>query len=182
MTKVPVQCPHCGREGTVDGACIEKRIRCKCKRCGNSFVLTLKPEEAPAVSKPGLNNSPADSERENAPLADVADAVSRVPLIWTPGNVILDLYEVKPFDDERSYAEGGMARVYRVHHRGWNLDMAVKSPLPEKLQLANDVANFEREAETWVKLVCIHTLSRATTCGGWGASRVYSPSSSPAEA
>jgi serine/threonine protein kinase len=74
--------------------------------------------------------------------------------------VILDLYDVKPFDEEREYAQGGMGRVYRVHHRGWDLDIAVKSPLPEKLKNTGDIEDFEREAETWVKLgLHPHTVS-----------------------
>src|SRR6266480_4642902 len=45
-----------------------------------------------------------------------------------------------------------MGMVYGVHHRQWNTDLAVKSPRPEFFQDAADVANFEREAETWVNL------------------------------
>jgi serine/threonine protein kinase/WD40 repeat protein len=92
-------------------------------------------------------------------LAQLCDAVEKdapaadgVTHIWSPGDVILGLYEVKPLDTERDYAEGGMGRVYRVHHRGWDLDMAVKSPLPENLKDAGAIASFEREAKTWVTL------------------------------
>jgi serine/threonine protein kinase len=109
-------------------------------------------DEARAGLAPAPGDLRASSPGNPRPTSEVASVADRVPLIWSPGEVILDLYEVKPFDSERDYAEGGMGRVYRVHHRNWNLDIAVKSPLPDKLQHARDVGNFEREAETWVKL------------------------------
>jgi WD40 repeat protein len=61
--------------------------------------------------------------------------------------VILDLYEVL-----QVHQGGGMGLVYRVRHRGWGLDLAVKSPRPEFLAGEQDKLDFEREAETWVKL------------------------------
>ncbi len=70
-----------------------------------------------------------------------------VPAIWEVGDVILDLYEVK-----QVFTGGGMGLVYRVHHRGWNMDLAVKSPRPEFFQTQTQIENFEREAETWVNL------------------------------
>ena len=66
---------------------------------------------------------------------------------WRPGDVVLGLYEVKGV-----LGEGGMGRVYLVHHRGWNLDLAVKAPLPSVLAAAGGADLFEREAETWVGL------------------------------
>jgi WD40 repeat protein len=70
-----------------------------------------------------------------------------VPETWRPGDVILDLYEVR-----EAFTSGGMGLVYRVRHRGWNLDLAVKCPRPEYFLSERDKENFEREAETWVKL------------------------------
>ena len=71
--------------------------------------------------------------------------------------MILNLYEVK-----QVHEGGGMGLVYRVHHRGWNVDLAVKSPRPGVLPQTQtrDKENFEREAETWVKLgLHPHTVS-----------------------
>ena len=45
-----------------------------------------------------------------------------------------------------------MGVVYKVHHRGWNLDLAVKSPRREMLDLEGGNETFIREAETWVSL------------------------------
>jgi WD40 repeat protein/serine/threonine protein kinase len=50
------------------------------------------------------------------------------------------------------FTSGGRGLVYRVHHRGWNMDLAVKCPRTEFFQSEQDKADFEREAETWVKL------------------------------
>jgi WD40 repeat protein/serine/threonine protein kinase/Tfp pilus assembly protein PilF len=47
-----------------------------------------------------------------------------------------------------------------VRHTGWNIDLAVKIPKPEVVAKAGGVENFEREAETWVKLgLHPHTVS-----------------------
>ena len=64
---------------------------------------------------------------------------------WKPGDVILDLYEVLGL-----LGEGGMGRVYRVRHRDWGIELAVKCPKPEMLRAGADA--FVREAETWVNL------------------------------
>ena len=64
---------------------------------------------------------------------------------WRPGDSILDTYDVRSL-----LGEGGMGRVYRVHHRQWDVDLAMKAPLP--VVLAGGVEPFIREAETWVRL------------------------------
>jgi WD40 repeat protein/serine/threonine protein kinase len=63
------------------------------------------------------------------------------------GDTILDLYDVTAL-----LGEGGMGKVYKVHHRGWAVDLAVKSPRPEIFAHAGGQENFVREAETWVNL------------------------------
>ena len=72
---------------------------------------------------------------------------ANVPATWEPGDVILDLYEVK-----QVFTSGGMGLVYHVHHRGWNMDLAVKSPRPQYFQTEAHKENFVREAETWVNV------------------------------
>lgn len=44
-----------------------------------------------------------------------------------------------------------MGLVYRVWHRDWRTELAVKTPRPDRLSPAK-VANFETEAQTWVEL------------------------------
>src|SRR5262249_49119836 len=80
----------------------------------------------------------------DAGLAETRGAEDRS--VWRPGDVLLGLYEVKCV-----LGQGGMGTVYKVHHRGWNLDLAVKTPRPDVLAQAG-AENFEREAENWVNL------------------------------
>lgn len=70
-----------------------------------------------------------------------------VPAEWKEGEVILGVYEVK-----RLLGRGGMGSVYQVHHRGWDIDLAVKWPKPEALVARRGADLFERECETWVNL------------------------------
>ena len=74
-------------------------------------------------------------------------AENQVPAVWNVGDVILDLYEVKNIHEG-----GGMGLVYRVHHRGWNMDLAVKSPRSEFFQTDRQKETFVRECETWINL------------------------------
>jgi len=74
-------------------------------------------------------------------------AEAQVALEWKVGDVILDLYEVKHIHEG-----GGMGLVYRVHHKGWNTDLAVKSPRAEYFQTQIQKENFIRECETWINL------------------------------
>ncbi|MBN2559617.1 MAG: protein kinase [Phycisphaerae bacterium] len=66
---------------------------------------------------------------------------------WNEGDVILDLYEVKGL-----LGEGGMGKVHRVHHRGWDMDLAVKSPKASLFEDQTHKENFVRECETWIDL------------------------------
>jgi len=72
---------------------------------------------------------------------------TEIPLEWGIGDIVLDTFEVKDI-----FSTGAMAFVYRVHHRDWDIDLAVKSPKPGKLNLGGPVDLFVREAETWVNL------------------------------
>lgn len=68
-----------------------------------------------------------------------------VPPELQVGDVILNRYEVR-----EKFDGGGMGLVYRVYHREWQTDLAVKSPRPELFETEANMANFESEAETWV--------------------------------
>jgi serine/threonine protein kinase len=75
------------------------------------------------------------------------DSPENVPAVWRVGDVILNCYEVR-----EKFEGGGMGLVYRVYHRDWDLDLAVKSPRPNLFQTEAQITNFEREAETWVNI------------------------------
>jgi WD40 repeat protein len=137
MTKVPVCCPSCRAQFLVAGSLLGKRARCKL--CLTHFVLARAVDEPTVTSSPWRWVSRMAGGRAAAP-GGAAGA-------WQPGDVILDLYEVREV-----FTSGGMGLVYRVRHRGWDLDLAVKCPRPEFFRHEQDKENFEREAETWVKL------------------------------
>ena len=54
-------------------------------------------------------------------------SADQVPETWKVGDIILSLYEVKEV-----LGRGGFGVVYRVWHKEWNLDLAVKCPQQEK--------------------------------------------------
>lgn len=70
-----------------------------------------------------------------------------VPPEWQVGDVILNRYEVR-----QKFEGGGMGLVYRVHHREWKIDLAMKAPRFNFFQTQVQMEDFEREAETWVNL------------------------------
>ena len=65
---------------------------------------------------------------------------------WAIGEVVEDLYEV------RDIFPGGMGQVYRVHHRGWDVDLAMKRPRADWLETHPTFADFEHECEVWINL------------------------------
>ena len=79
--------------------------------------------------------------------AEIKEAEQEVPAEWKVGDVILDLYEVK-----QVHTGGGMGLVYRVHHKNWNMDLAVKSPRADYFMAEQQKQNFIRECETWINL------------------------------
>jgi WD40 repeat protein/serine/threonine protein kinase len=104
----------------------------------------------PWVSKSGSGVPAHGVDTPRSSQEAQLDASSRdewVPVTWKPGDVILGLYEVREV-----FTGGGRGLVYRIWHRGWGIDLAVKSPRPEYFRTERDKADFEEEAETWVNL------------------------------
>ena len=62
---------------------------------------------------------------------------------------ILETYQVtsKP-------VHGGMGSVWRVHHKGWNVDLAMKRPQPKFFSEGSRQRkeHFKQECENWIKL------------------------------
>ncbi len=157
-----VRCPSCGASsGRVPASLAGRTVRCP--RCAARFRVSREPADVPAPTVADAD-VPAPTALEGgtaAPTVAEEDALAptraEVPagaapatasgVAWQQGDVVLGLYEVKGI-----LGEGGMGRVYRVRHRGWDLDLAVKAPLPSILEAAGGADLFEREAETWVNL------------------------------
>ncbi|PID59079.1 hypothetical protein CSB45_01345 [candidate division KSB3 bacterium] len=66
---------------------------------------------------------------------------------WEVGDVIDGKFEVLEL-----IGRGGMGVVYRVHHKEWQLEMAVKMPLTHLVSDDASKRRFIREAQTWVDL------------------------------
>jgi predicted Zn finger-like uncharacterized protein len=89
-------------------------------------------------------------EEESSKSSEPAVSPQQVKIagpLFKPGEVILGLYSVIEL-----IGEGGMGTVHRVHHRGWKIDLAVKSPRPSALADEKSRGLFQREAEAWVDL------------------------------
>ena len=116
-------CPACNVKLKARPDQAGKRFRCpKCKT-----VVAV-----PVGDGTGTGSSQAISALETGSVAAASTsagvptqqtAEDNVPAVWKDGDVILDLYEVKGI-----LGEGGFGTVHRVRHRGWNRDLAVKSP------------------------------------------------------
>src|SRR3990172_12343098 len=116
------------------------------KRSGSEFVSPARTEDR----KQGVSSVPV-SWTQPPDWSVFTASVSE----WSIGQVLLDLYEVTDI-----LGEGGMGVVYKVHHRGWDLDLAVKSPKPRIFRRRTGQAAFVREAQAWVSLALHpHTVS-----------------------
>jgi predicted Zn finger-like uncharacterized protein len=147
MAKIKVSCPSCQSLYSVDESLLGKKGRCK--KCNSTFRLSSAQGHPAAGSASQGSPSDGAASGQSARVGEARSFASEgeVPAVWRPGDVILDLYEVK-----NVLGEGGMGKVYKVHHRGWNIDLAVKSPRAEILGKPDAAENFARECETWVNL------------------------------
>ena len=96
-------------------------------------TLTLGPSAAPG--------------KTTASAAAPAEGGAPGRLSWRPGDVIDGLYEVKS-----ELGQGGFGSVHLVRHLDWGLDLAVKSPRPDRVANRRALENFVQEANTWVGL------------------------------
>ena len=61
-------------------------------------------------------------------------------------------------DELRYYAQvgkvlqGGMGRVYHLRHKLWDMDLAMKQPLPRMLENQSDIQRFYAECDRWIQL------------------------------
>lgn len=119
---------------------------------GNSVQPTQLTNDQRLVGATMLVGGPVDQ-------AALRQAEQAVGFEWKPGDVILDLYEVRKVAEgfgkdaiEKDYHEGGFGRVYKVWHRTWHREMAVKTPRAHVITTQEQKDAFTRECETWVNL------------------------------
>ncbi len=137
MGLVRVQCPKCSAEYSIDSVHLGRTGQCT--KCKTRFVLTAVAEALTRTVQAGRSEPQAGEGEE-------------VPERWNVGDIILDVYEVRPLRPDKPYAEGGMGVVYRVYHHGWGIDLAVKSPKSGEFHSEQGKRNFERECEAWIRL------------------------------
>ncbi|MDD3337084.1 MAG: protein kinase [Eubacteriales bacterium] len=77
---------------------------------------------------------------------EASDGRSAEPVI-EKGASLLDTYRI-----ESNAIEGGMGAVWRVHHTGWNVDLAMKRPKAGMFQTEKQKENLIRECDAWIKL------------------------------
>lgn len=106
---------------------------CRCTQCRYPIYVT-----------PDIVSPPFDPSDDDAPRIFTID---NVPAQWRKGDLLVEMYEVL-----ETLGEGGMGIVYKVHHRGWGVPVAVKSPLERFLTKRGWVDTFEHECETWINL------------------------------
>src|ERR1044072_1236879 len=94
-------------------------------------------EESSSTSILKLRHHPvSESRRED-----------EVPAVWHVGDVILGLYEVKEV-----FWPGAKGLVYRVNHREWDVDLAVKSPRETPFETKEQTDSFVEAADAWIGL------------------------------
>ena len=71
------------------------------------------------------------------PEARAEAEVSGDALGWEPGQIVDGIFEVK---DELGM--GGFGSVHKVRHLGWGLDLAVKSPRPDRVANRRALESF----------------------------------------
>ena len=153
MANVSAACPKCGKRYRVREEQLGNNARCRQCRSVFPLVADANPEGEGAASSLSAQAS-ADGTGVGADVREGGGRTPReyksaeeVPAEWQVGDVILDRYEVKAI-----HRGGAMGLVYRVHHRHWEEDLAVKSPRADRFKTAQHRENFVRECLTWIGL------------------------------
>ena len=126
MLPLKVSCPKCGTRYQIDRSHAGKVFTCKHCRSKIATEATL-----PTIP----------------PKMEEAPGTTRPKTSWNVGEEILNIYQVKDL-----LGEGGMGKVFRIYHKKWDVDIAVKSPHPNLMMSEQAVHTFVAEAETWVNL------------------------------
>jgi len=150
MARITTTCPACGAQMAAAAADVGKTGRCA--QCGSKFPIAAEAgAELPAAQWRAAAPSASEATAAEAPPpggpAGTRASPAAVAAEWKVGDVILGLYEVKAV-----HKGGRRAVVYRVHHRQWDLDLAVKSPRAETYRTEAARGRFAAECQTWISL------------------------------
>ena len=134
----------------------ELKVDKKPKRKGKQNGPSKKPAKKPLEpAKKSLEPKKEPLEPKNKPqgrTAMPAIHIDRVtgghrPGDYIPGDVLLDTYRV-----ESQAIKGGMGAVWRVHHTGWDVDLAMKRPKSEAFRTDAQKQGFTDECRYWMNL------------------------------
>ncbi len=115
---------------------------------GQATILDAEPEpvRGETIIEPiGISYGPGQTIVDISPERGYSE--TDAPAEWRVGDSILNTYTVTGL-----LGQGGMGKVYRVHHKTWNINLAVKSPRVEYFRTPEQRDLFISEAETWVEL------------------------------
>lgn len=98
-------------------------------------------------SPPRISYRKADRHGTPSDRSAHSSVARAYPQQWVIGDLVDNLYEVREV-----ITRGGMGLVYRVHHRGWDVELAVKTPNADSITSPDRLRDFENEAHTWVQL------------------------------
>ena len=116
-------------------------IEVKCNHCKNLYDVdeahTGQEIECPDCGK---NFIITPHQAEQAQPAEDSPAE-------TEESLLLGLYRM-----EGEVAEGGMGKVFKVHHSTWNVDLAMKQPHAKMFKTEAQKENFIHECEAWINL------------------------------
>jgi WD40 repeat protein/serine/threonine protein kinase len=116
-----------------------------CVQCGGGVTATDEAGRCGTCAGARPDPTASTGGAPSAPRTFPTEA--SVPLEWRRGDRLVDLYEVRG-----TLGAGAMGTVYRVHHLGWDMDLAVKCPQPTMLDRSHGRDLFVAEATAWVEL------------------------------
>ena len=106
------------------------------------------PEDNVTVSEDDATVPEPDDATLPEEPSPLSVSVRTGPLVIRRGETLLDTYRV----DSDMIGKGGMGAVWKVHHVGWNADLAMKRPKPEAFRTESQKEGFIRECESWINL------------------------------
>ena len=123
------------------------------KKQGNPDGLIAMPtkKDAKGTAMPADQNEQGDERKAAAAKGTAIPGIHMMHVTNEanprPGDMLLGIYRV-----ESDPIRGGMGAVWRVHHTGWDVDLAMKRPHPEAFRTEGQKQSFTYECQYWMNL------------------------------
>ncbi|KAL1110026.1 hypothetical protein AAG570_014176 [Ranatra chinensis] len=82
-----------------------------------------------------------------APAVGSRISTDNAYVLMQKGTTLLGVYQI-----EQAAIPGGMGKVWKVRHKGWDVALALKQPRAELFQTAQQKTDFIHECEAWMHL------------------------------